>query len=280
MLRQQPVVFSTWRMVHGLLKEHPGLFTEKHFAYFLASVTSHSTIGGGLDPLNPIPGRTPEEAYTLAVNLLDKFKVVTVNSKILYDLLKPGLPKILYCPNGVDITFFKPKQSKKFNPSKIKIGWVGKERGPKNFTVIQKALAQLESSGGFEIKIVHIKKGLNSVILTDSDMKIYYNSIDFYLCASWNEGTPNPALEAGASGVPIITTRVGNMPEIIKDGENGYFIEPTVESIVAQFDALRSMDSKSYENMSCAIRKTIESNWTWSERIKNFQTAYDALLKK
>lgn len=41
------------------------------------------------------------------------------------------------------------------------------------------------------------------------EMPDYYSSIDVYVCASITEGTPNPILEAMASGVPIVTTDVG-----------------------------------------------------------------------
>ena len=95
-----------------LSKKKSQFFKDKHYNNFLASVTSHSNIGGGLDPLNPIPGRAPDEAYKLAINLLIKFKVVTVNSKLLYNFLKKSLPNIIYCPNGVDTFFYNTKRKK------------------------------------------------------------------------------------------------------------------------------------------------------------------------
>ena len=48
----------------------------------------------------------------------------------------------------------------------------------------------------------------------------------------------------------------------------------------SKFLFLCSLDFKSYENMSHDIRNTIESNWSWNDRVGNFTKAYDALLQK
>ena len=279
-LRKQPVVFSTWRIVHKMLKEKPNLFAVKDYEWFLGAVTSHSNIGGGLDPLNPIPNRMPEEAYRLATNLLNKFRVVTVNSIILRDLLVSTIPDVYYCPNGVNTEFFKRIRSPLLDSGNIRIGWVGKDRGPKNYSVVVEAINRLEAEGGFEGRVVFVDEDLTQIPLNARQMVNYYNNIDYYLCASWNEGTPNPALEAGACGIPIITTRVGNMPELIEEGRNGYFIDPTVDSIVDLFRSLKGQSSDQYSAMSSAIRESIVSNWSWQNNIGYFVAAFDSLIDK
>lgn len=57
------------------------------------------------------------------------------------------------------------------------------------------------------------------------EMRDFYHSLDVYVCASRSEGAPNPCLEAAACGIPLVTTRVGSMPELIQDGVNGPFVE-------------------------------------------------------
>jgi glycosyltransferase involved in cell wall biosynthesis len=48
-----------------------------------------------------------------------------------------------------------------------------------------------------------------------------YHALDAYLVTSRQEGGPKAVLEAMATGVPLVTTRVGQAPELVADGENG-----------------------------------------------------------
>lgn len=49
---------------------------------------------------------------------------------------------------------------------------------------------------------------------------------DVYILPSYNEGLPIAILEAMACGMPVITTPVGGIPELVRDGENGTLIPP------------------------------------------------------
>jgi len=278
MLRRQPLMFATWRTIHKLVKRDPNIFSESDCSWILAAVTSHTNIGGGLDPFQPIPNRTPEEAYQLATCLLHRFKVVTANSKLLYNLLKPSLPNIVYCPNGVDVDRFAPTKNKNFDNKNIRVGWIGKNRPAKNLPIVMEVSKQL-SERGVVLSPVVVEKKFRMTGMSLTDLKNYYSSIDFYLCASWNEGTPNPALEAGASGVPIISTKVGNMLDVIVNGVNGYFVNPSFESITKQLEDLREISVEDYRSLSDSIRGTIEANWSWEKNIRYFSEAFDLLTE-
>lgn len=49
---------------------------------------------------------------------------------------------------------------------------------------------------------------------------------DVYVLPSYNEGLPISILEAMSYGMPIISTPVGGIPEVVKDGENGFMNKP------------------------------------------------------
>jgi glycosyltransferase involved in cell wall biosynthesis len=71
------------------------------------------------------------------------------------------------------------------------------------------------------------------------DMPDVYFATDVLAVTSDNEGTAVTAIEAQASGLPVVTTRVGGMPSAVRDGETGLLLEPDDESgFAAALDAV------------------------------------------
>lgn len=52
------------------------------------------------------------------------------------------------------------------------------------------------------------------------------NEVDAFILPSYNEGLPISILEAMSYNLPIISTSVGGIPEILKNGYNGFLIRP------------------------------------------------------
>lgn len=57
------------------------------------------------------------------------------------------------------------------------------------------------------------------------DIVPYYQMLDLYIVASREEGGPKAILECFATGVALVTTRVGMAPDVVVDGENGFLVE-------------------------------------------------------
>ncbi len=58
------------------------------------------------------------------------------------------------------------------------------------------------------------------------DVAGYYGLFDAFLLPSVNEGTPVSAIEALASGTPVVANRVGGVPDVVRDGIDGFLVEP------------------------------------------------------
>jgi glycosyltransferase involved in cell wall biosynthesis len=58
------------------------------------------------------------------------------------------------------------------------------------------------------------------------DVAGYYRLFDAFLLPSVTEGTPVSAIEALASGTPVVANRVGGVPDVVRDGLDGFLVEP------------------------------------------------------
>jgi glycosyltransferase involved in cell wall biosynthesis len=73
------------------------------------------------------------------------------------------------------------------------------------------------------------------------DVLPYYEAAHVFALTSYSEGSPNVLLEAMDAGVPIVATRVGGVPEMIRDGEEGLLVpRGDVDSIGRSIVALLS----------------------------------------
>jgi len=271
------VYFTNWR---GLLLNRSAL-SHLDSERCIVSITSHYNLGGGLNESRSLPpGQSSMEAITNSLPILKMFPHISVNSRILQEYLKPWIETTL-SENGVDHRHFVNLANRsKFNPNSISVGWIGKVKAAKNYDECIKPAFEALSRMGFRTFAYPITKENNTVSLMDpGGMVKYYNTLDFYVCASWHEGTPNPALEAASCGVPVISTRVGNMPDFIQAGINGDFIEPNSQSLIEKILSYRALTEANYQALSMNARRTIEDNWTWDIKINNYRDLFHKVYR-
>ena len=189
--------------------------------------------------------------------------------------LSPHLPELVLAQNGVDAQFFQPAPYTQRSYGLPTVGWVGKDKGAKNLAAIMEAYRKIDGvAAGFHM-IVPKKRG--GPVKTREGMRTFYWHTDFLVCTSLHEGTPNPALEAAACGVPIISTTVGNMPELVSEGDTGWCIEPTADSLIACVERLQYLEPHEYRRMSHNIRAEVENHWTWKIRAEAYRKALETL---
>jgi glycosyltransferase involved in cell wall biosynthesis len=106
-----------------------------------------------------------------------------------------------------------------------------------------------------------------------SRMAEWYQSGTVLVCASSSEGTPNPALEAASCGCAVVSTPVGNMPELIRDGVNGRLVERTVPALLeGVLDAVEN-----YRPYAEAMQGSIQ-RWHWKYRARQYYDLFRSLI--
>lgn len=144
---------------------------------------------------------------------------------------------------------------------------------------------KLYIGGNGEIEHVkqHIKEyGIADITIFEGwvsgDKKIeLLNKSDAYILPSYKEGLPISILEAMSYGMPIISTPVGGIPEIVSNGENGYLVEPgnkediykAIISLLNDSDLRNRMGSVSLSRVGEHLPEYVE---------KQLETLYDSLL--
>lgn len=136
-------------------------------------------------------------------------------------------------------------------------------------------------------EIEHVKQlikeyGIADIVIFEGwvsgDKKIeLLNKSDAYILPSYKEGLPISILEAMSYGMPIISTPVGGIPEIVSNGENGYLVEPgnkediykAIISLLNDSDLRNRMGSVSLSRVGEHLPEYVE---------KQLETLYDSLL--
>jgi glycosyltransferase involved in cell wall biosynthesis len=96
-----------------------------------------------------------------------------------------------------------------------------------------------------------------------------YGEADVFVLPSRNEGMSNSALEALASGLPMVVSRTGGMAELVTDGVNGFLVD--AEDMAAFTTALsRLAESKARREAFGAMSRRRAEDKTWQSVAQRF----------
>ena len=96
---------------------------------------------------------------------------------------------------------------------------------------------------------------------------------------SLREGMPNAVLEAMAAGIPVVATRVGGVPELIRDGENGYTVEPgDDEALARRVEELLAEPATAQQIGENARRRAVEEHGC-DQAARRLAKIYDESLR-
>lgn len=101
----------------------------------------------------------------------------------------------------------------------------------------------------------------------------YMAASDVFVLPSLSEGFSTVILEAMASGLPIVATRVGDMRQVIEEGYNGFLVEPRNPSQIAEKVLLLLEDEQLRERMSQRSREKV-TTYSWDSTISKLLDVY------
>lgn len=227
-----------------------------------------------------------QKAVPVALTELVRQTIVEV-----YGLNENSIPTIL---NGSDVRRFVPKTYYEPQNGEICIINVAAFTQAKNHECSVETFAKLHQKypntrlmfAGTGDKMEAIKSMAEQLGVADSidffgsvdNIADVLSKSDIFILPSTYEGMPISIIEAMASGLPVVASRVGGVPDMIDDGKDGILIDPTVDSLYSALETLIN-DQALRENLGkqARIKSETMSSIAMAE---NYLKLYNQIINK
>ncbi len=236
-------------------------------------------------------------------------KIIAVSNFTKWELTnyyKIPAHKIQVIHNGVDIKKFQPAVDKRkvkvamgLNPDDLAIVSVGRLYARKGlFTLIESMpdvikkfpKAKFIVSGKGQSDEMHKlnahaeRLGVRgNIVFTgytpDRELPKLYQAADVFAFSTFYEHHPFAVLEALATGLPVVTTTVGGIPETIDSGKNGYLVEPFNPRQFSEKILHLLENPAEAQEMGKKARQTVEQQLDWRIVVKEAMKVYDKVLE-
>jgi glycosyltransferase involved in cell wall biosynthesis len=174
------------------------------------------------------------------------------------------------------------------------VGWIGRMTGVKRTDDVLLAVRRLREHGvdavlcmvgdGPDREAVE-QRAHDLGIVRDSlflgyqdEVAPYYAAFDALILPSANEGTPVSAIEALAGGRPVVATRVGGVPDVVRDGVDGFLVDPGDVDAMADRLARLASDEKLRRRMGEAGRASVHERYSVERLLDDVDRLYRTLL--
>jgi sugar transferase (PEP-CTERM/EpsH1 system associated) len=231
-------------------------------------------------------------------------KVLSVSSRLAERMSsETGFPlgRIATIRNGVDLTRFgrtsrtDARAALGLASDGLVIGTMGRLVPVKDHASLIKATRRLRDEGlsltvliagegplRGELEAATVSSGLNDTIKFlghRADPDVVVAALDVYVLSSVSEGLPNTLLEAMATGVPAVVTRVGGVDEVVEDGTTGFLVPPSDPVALAQALAVLLRDEASRRKMGSDARARAESEFALAGMLRRYERLYASVAR-
>lgn len=248
----------------------------KKFAPIGLSITVH-----GPDEFYDVPGQQLQDKIAMAdfIICIGAF----ARSQLMH--LSPACQwhKFEVCPLGVDPERYQPGQQKEAAPFTILC--VGRLCSAKGQPILIETCRRLCADGrqlrlvlvgtGPEeatLKTMVVEAGLTASVLftgalNETEVRYWYHRADAFALASFAEGIPVVLMEAMASGIPCVTTRITGIPELIRDGIDGLLVSPSDTNELVNALASLMDDQELRQDLARSGRARVEEKFNLTRNI-------------
>jgi glycosyltransferase involved in cell wall biosynthesis len=232
------------------------------------------------------------------------------NPEDLPTLRRIGIParKLTVLGNGVDLTRFRPDRLAEpwrsarraewgVGPDDIVVGVVGRlvwEKGYREVFAAARALAgheprirfvvvggldeaKADQLGAPDLTAVEGAADILFLGLRD-DVDELYGAMDLFLLASYREGFPRAAMEAAASGLPVVATDIRGCRQVVEPGRTGLLVPPHDPDAIASALARLATDPAARRAMGAGALAKARAEFDDRRVIETTLATYERLL--
>jgi glycosyltransferase involved in cell wall biosynthesis len=115
---------------------------------------------------------------------------------------------------------------------------------------------------------------------TPEGLRDFYYSVDMFVMPSRRESFGVSAVEASATGLPVVASRFGGIPEIVVHGETGLLVDP--DDIHGFGEAIVTLGENEdlRRQMGVKARARAEERFNWRNSVRDMVTIYRRVSEK